>query len=715
MLSRLFETRRVAVVGVSPAPDNLGRVIVDNMLKLGYDGEIFPVGRGGGEVAGLPIWPSAGDLPSAIDLAVIIVPVRHVAGVLDDCGRRGARFSVIATGGFSEYGDGRAEIEAEIMAVARRHDMRIIGPNCLGVVDLATGLATPFSPIDPALLRRGPASVIMQSGGVAQILVPYVGHYGPGLNKFMAIGNKLDLDEVDYLSYLSEDESTAVIGLYLEDFRRGRAFVDVARRCRKPILLYKANDNPQSALIARSHTAALASDDRVVEAALKAAGVVRVRSLRQLAIAAGVLRLPRLRGNRIAVICSSGGISVILADRCAQLGFALPTLDATLLAEIESWGRAGVIRLTNPLDMGDVFDPDLFVAAVRRVVALPEIDGALVVCSLGAPASSLLAGGADREAAMVRSLRSIGDEQNKPICLCSMGGTDGVVELSHAADFPVIVDPEDAALAMRALLDYSMNSGVHAPPAPADGLERREVADRLVAEALAAGRRELGLESMAILAGYGLPVLVPRLAANAAEARDAAAAIGRPVAMKIRSPDIMHKSDVGGVRLGVRTPAEAAAAYDGIVAAVRRLSPHARVQGVDVQPMVSGGWEVIIGGRRDPQFGPVVMFGMGGIYVEALDEVAFRLAPVSRAEARAMIAELRTGRLLSGLRGAEPADVEALAAAIERLSLMMADLPQIVELDLNPVQVLPAGEGCLVVDARMILGSQGEEIGEHAR
>jgi len=456
MLDGLFNARRVAVIGVSPQPMNLGNVIMSNQRQMGFSGEVFAVGRQGGETELGPIYKSVDELPTEIDLGVIMVPARFVPESVEACGRKGARWVVISSAGFGELGPERAGLEQAALAAARRFGIRVVGPNCLGVANWATGLTTSFAPVPLWLFHHGPVSIVSQSGGLSDCLSGMISDLSLGMNKFISIGNKLDVDEVDCLSYLADDPSTEVICVYLEDIRRGRALIETAQRCHKPILMLKGNASVAGARIAKSHTAALAADDQIVDAAFRQAGIVRMYGLRNMALASAVMRLPKMRGNRVAAMCLSGGVSVVLADLCESLGFVLPVLDQDLLDDLQSRGRSGVIRLTNPLDMGDIFGGEHFAETIRRVASLDYIDGMVVVSPIAEASGGATSRGSAGE--IIPMVKDLSRRLQKPIVLANMPSTRSVADAMRQYDYPLFSDPEDAARALAALYRYSMLS-----------------------------------------------------------------------------------------------------------------------------------------------------------------------------------------------------------------------------------------------------------------
>ena len=694
-MERIFYPRSIVVIGVSDRPDNLGKNIVANLLEFGYKGKIYAFGRTEGQVYGHRIYTSFDQLPEGIDLAVILVPAPLVPHMVDACGRKGIRRVIIESGGFSEYSEERRPLEAELLAIARRWGIRFVGPNCISVVNLDNGLCLPFVQVRRNGVKKGPVSVVAQSGGVAVTYFDLLSSAGLGFNKIISMGNKLDLDEVDYLSYLIEDEGTQIIGLYLESIERGRKLVELARSSPKPILLHKANVHEASAGIAFSHTAALANDDRIVEAAVRQAGMLRVSNFRALVNYAKALSLPPCKGDRLAVLSRSGGHAVVAADAAAEHGFRLLPFPKAFLQRVTSLFRAKVIRPTNPLDLGDLFDFDVYVQIVEECLRLPDFDAVVLI--------HVYSSYAERENSrrLARKVRKLAFDYDKPVLLCLFSQSEEIASLERTLDYPVYTEIDEAIGALAAARRYHRRraQGYRAPPRVHGD---REEAKRILDKASAEGRPLLTHEALQILRLYGIPVAEGEAVSDPDEAVAVAGRLGYPLAMKLLSPQLIHKSDVGGVLLGIADERALREGYEAMLRRVREAMPEVKVEGVLLQRMVSGGEEVIIGGKRDPSFGPVVMFGLGGIYVEALEEVSFRLAPLAREEAEEMIEELKGSRILKGLRGRPPLDIRSLAEAIVRVGQLLADFPQISSLDVNPFFVFPRGG--VAVDARMEIG-----------
>lgn len=698
-----FAPWSVAVIGVSASPTNLGRHIVGNLVEFGFRGEIIPVGPGGGEVAGRMIVPSLAAAPGAVDLAVVLVPVSRILPALEDCGRAGVRAVVISSGGFAEYEAGRASLEREVLQVARRYGFRVMGPNCIGVVNLACGLCTPFAPLARRDFVDGPHSVISQSGGVMLYLADVFSEERLGVRALISEGNKLDVDEAALLPHLVDDPGTRVIFLYLEGILRGRELLAAAAGSPKPVVALKANVADSSARIAHSHTAALANDERVVEAAFRQAGILQVRDLEQFVVCAKAFRLPPLCGDRLAVACMSGGMGVVAADACARHGFELPSLPERLLRDLERRGRGGVIHLGNPLDLGDIHDPAELLLALEQVLALPDIDGAAFCLPSPAGAGRVMSGGPSLEA-IIRRIEELSQALQKPVALSFFAGRRAVEPLLRDVEIPVfwsLAESIEALALQRAFWRHRERRRPAAFVDPGDGGARR--ATRPDVGGL--GPTPLLPAVFQFLAHEGIPVEEVGVARTPGEAVALAEALGYPVALKLVSPQISHKTEVGGVALDLRTAEDVEVAFQGILDRVRTKAPEAQVAGVAVQRMHAGGHEVIVGARRDPAFGPVVLFGLGGIWVEALGDVAVRVAPIDRDDALEMIGEIRGAGLLQGLRGRPPADLDALAGVIAAVSRLIAEVPEIHELDLNPVMVCSGG--ARVLDARIAVERQG--------
>ncbi len=691
-LEKCFYPRNLAIVGVSPDKANLGKNIVGNLLAFGYEGEILSIGLRGGVVFGQRIYPSLQDIDHPVDLAVLLTPAKTVPGLLEACGKKGIRNVVIESGGFSERGEDGLPLEKACVEIAEKYHIRFIGPNGIGITNLENGLALPFMPLNRAL-SLGPVSILAQSGGVGLSYLGFLIEEDIGINKFVSMGNKLNVDENDLLSYLMEDDGTKIILIYLEGFKDGRRFVEIASRSKKPILVHKSNRFKASANIAHSHTAALFTDDQLVDHALEQANCVRVNTMDDAIDYVKILTLPPLKGNRLAVVSRSGGHAVIAADACAHYGFELPPFPKDFLERIESHFRAKVIRLQNPLDLGDLFDLTFYENIVEEMLKRDDVDGVLLGHGYRKgfeQADSRL---------LIQKVNQLVDRYQKPVAVVIFTEAVEIDYLRRHSKIPIFTAPENAMRAFHLSHRWTSKTGKTPPEKPTVNIQRKRVREILRG---AKGRSYLTLvESLELMKACGFPVPEYHLASSPDQAVAAWHALQRPVALKINHPHISHKTDQGGILLDLNTEDMIT---EGFVTMKEKIG--AGDVEVLVQPMVEKGREVILGGRQDAVFGPVLMFGLGGIFVEALGDVVWRVAPIHQHDARAMTTGIRGSRILGGIRGEKPSDLEALEDLLLRLSQLLVDFPVIREIDVNPVKVMTAGEGTMALDARVILSEK---------
>ncbi len=691
-MARFFYPESIVVIGVSPDRANLGKNIVQNCLDFGFAGEIVSVGIKEGIVFGQRIHPSVESIDLSVDLAVILTPAQTVPEILSACGRKGIRRVVIESGGFSELGEEGAAIEQACVKAAEAHGIRFIGPNGIGLSNLENGLILPFWPMREDL-KPGPVSVLAQSGGVGLSYLGFLAEESIGVNKFVSMGNKLDVDENDLLEYLIQDEGTRIILLYLEGFTNGKRFVDIASRSEKPILVHKSNRFEASSSIAHSHTTAMFTNDMLVNDALEQAGCIRVNTMNEAMDYMKGLSMPPLRGNRIAVVSRSGGHAVITADACAHYGFELPDFPPELLKKVESRLRAHVIRLQNPLDLGDLFDLDFYEHIVEEMLKRDDLDGVLLGHGYRRGFEQ------DASRTLIERISELASRYGKPVALTIFAEAMEIDYLKRHYDIPVFTAPENA---MRA---FDLSRKWFSPrPGPLAGgrTPRLEGIDQKSVQAIlerGVPRGELLLSEgldLLLAAGFNLPR--HRLARTPDEAVEAMSALGTDVVMKLNRPHISHKTDQGAVLMGLTDEKDVRSAFPALQEAAGRKDVE-----VLVQEMGRGGLEVIIGGKRDVVFGPVVMFGIGGVLVEVLGDTVWGVAPLDPDQASRMMKRIRGRRLLEGIRRKPPRDAAAVEDMIVRLSRLMADFPAIQEMDVNPVLVDERGKGATAVDARVIL------------
>jgi acetyltransferase len=689
-VDQLFYPKSVVVVGVSERPDNLARNIVENLFEFQFNGEIFLVGKKDGILFGRRICTSMEDLHEGIDVAVILTPASTVPGILESCGQKGIRWAIIETGGFREYSEEGAQLENEILQIARKWGIRIVGPNGIGIMNIHNGFVVPFGKLKRGPVSKGKISILSQSGGVLLAYANLLTSANVGLSKIVSMGNKLDLNEIDYLKYLIEDPQTEIIGLYLESLERGRELMDIARSTSKPIIIHKANTGEGGRHIAKLHTAALANDDRVVEAALRQADIIRTKDFRSFVNAVKILSLPPIKGKNLVIISRSGGIGVVAADSAERHGFHLLPPDKTLQERFHSFFRAKVIQPTNPLDLGDLFNFDLYTNILQQVLKFPMVDGILFMH--GATAEEK-----EPSRRFVQAVKDLSIQYQKPVALQYNTDEEELAYIKRALDYPIFAEPEDALMALAVSRDHYRKLNI-LKEKPTFFPVNRDRVEHLLQKARGEERDLLLPEAFEVLQAYGISVADYQVVQGKGDLQKAMEKVGKPVALKVVSPEISHKSDVGGVMLNLNDFSQAEKAYEKI-----NSLNQGKVAGVLVQKMVLDGKEVILGSKRDPSFGPVVLFGLGGIYVEILKETSLRVAPINRSEAEEMISELKATQILKGVRGERPLDIEALVENLLKLSQLMMDFPDIEGIDINPVKVLE--KGAVALDARIVLKS----------
>ncbi|NJD17779.1 MAG: CoA-binding protein [Gemmatimonadetes bacterium] len=700
-LKPIFSPQSVAVVGVTRVPGTVPYDIFLNILKDDFQGTIYPVSPGGRSIAGVKAYKYVLDIPDPIDLAVIVFPSNVVKLALEQCGQRGVKGAIIISAGFREVGAAGAAREEEIRAIARRCGISFIGPNCLGVIN-----TDPRVHMNASFARRMPSEgsigFLSQSGALCTAVLDYAHAKHIGFSKFVSFGNKADISDIDLMLSLKDDPATKVILMYLEEMTHGAAFVEAARRViqesGKPVLVLKSGRTRQGASAAASHTGSLAADDEIVDAALRQAGVIRCQTIEEMfnnAIALADQPLPR--GRRVAIITNAGGPGVLSTDAAIHEKLERATFSEHT-RDVFKRSLPVTANINNPVDVIGDARADRYRVALGSALEDDNVDGALVILT---PQSMTDIDTIAEEVCRVASAH------DKPTYTSFMGETDvasGIAILQRRS-LPHYILPESMCRAVaRAHAFLSETERRLTPAAHFDDVDV-ELAHAVLDTAVAAGRTYLTpSDAMKVLEAYRLPVLRFGVARSREEAASVSARVGFPVAVKAESDDIVHKFDIGAVLLGVDAPPAAAAAYDTILANVRSHQPGARVTGVFVQRMAGEGDEVILGVKRDPAFGPVVMFGLGGLFVEIFRDVAFRIAPIPLEHVRGMMQEVRAFPMLTGARGRPHRDTAALEECLQRLSQLVVQCPQIQELDINPLIVHDQGHGCAVTDGRILLG-----------
>jgi acetyl coenzyme A synthetase (ADP forming)-like protein len=689
-----FKPNAVAVVGASRSADAIGSRILDEMVRAGFPGSIYPVNPHAAELASLKGYSSVDRIPERLDLAIIAVPRDAVFRVIDDCAARGVRAVIVITAGFSESGEAGRNLQNQLLHKVRGYGMRMVGPNCMGLLNAepAVRLNASFSPIFP---RPGKLAMSSQSGALGLAVLALAAKRGLGLSTFVSVGNKADVSSNDLLQYWETDDAAGVILLYLESFGNPRRFARIARRVSrsKPIVAVKAGRKTAGSRAAGSHTAALAANEVAVEALFRQTGVIRAETLDEMFdIAAALESQPLMRGRRVAIVTNAGGPAILCADACEAGGLVIPELDENTRNALRAFLPASA-SVTNPVDMIASASPEHYQRTLETVLRSDEID-ALVVIHIAVDRTS--AGpivAAIREA--IRLNRRSG-ATGKPVLACLMSAEAPTPIEVDGGNIPVYEFPESAGRALAKAGAYG--AWLQEEPGVVPGFDdiQTEVARRIIREALAArGDSWLSAEECRrLLDAYGIPQARGEFARTIHEAVAVAERIGFPVAMKLASDRVIHKTEVGGVRLRIQNAEEVREAFDQ----VRKADPAA---GVWMQEMLTGGAEVMIGVAEDRLFGPLIGFGLGGIHVEVLADVCFRITPITSKDARDMVRGIRGFKLLAGYRGHPPADLEAIEDTLLRVSRLVDEIPEIQELDLNPLFAMPPGRGCRAADARI--------------
>jgi len=696
-LERLFQPGAIAVIGASQKAGSISGQPLRHLKAGGYAGRLYAVNPNHGEILGERSYASVRDLPETPDLALILVAAHRVPTALEDCGAKGIPFALIVSSGFAEAGPAGARMQQDVVAIARRHGIGVIGPNCQGLMDVAGRVSAGFGAPFTLRYREGPVSVISQSGGFGGAIMMMADAEGVGFRRFVTTGNECGIGTLDLIESFCDDPGTGVIATYIEGLGDARRLLDVGRKAmkaRKPLLVWKAGNSDVGARAVASHTANLAGSATLYRAAFRQVGAIEVTDVAELADCAKAFAPGRLpRGNRVAVVTTSGGAGIVMADRFSEAGMQMPSLTPANLARLRRL-LPEFAATENPIDTtARIIDEPEALREVLTVIAEdPNIDCVTLACAA-------LTGDLARRIA--RAVVAVQSDTDKPLLLAWNAPEDttrDAYEIVDAAGVPRFRTPVRCARAMCALSEYAGALALEAqreaqPPLP---IERPAVR--------AALRSRHGVlaehEAKRVLAEYGIPVTREELVDRPEDAARAAAAVGYPLAMKVQSAQIPHKTEAGGVSLALQDAAAVTLAWGQIMDNVRRYAPDARIDGILLQEQVAGATEVIVGATNDPLFGPSVMVGLGGIFAEVLKDVSIRLAPVTRAEALAMIRGLRAFPVLDGARGRPKADIDALADAITRVAALAVDLrDEIAELDINPLFVFAAGGGVKAGDA----------------
>ncbi len=698
MLEAIFAPRSVAVVGASPNPSRLGHQVLKNVISNGYQGNVYAIHPTATNILDVPTYPSVLAVPDSLELAVIVIPVEHVLSVVEECGQKGVHGLVVITAGFKEVGREGKKLEQQLLERVRHYNMRMVGPNCLGIIDTLSHLNASFAGLMP---NAGEIAFMSQSGALCTAILDWSKGGGLGFSRFVSLGNKADIDEVSLLEAWGADDHSKVILAYLEGINDGVRFVQVARNTTRktPVIAIKSGTTSAGTRAASSHTGSLTGSESAYEAAFRQSGIIRAESMQELFdLAMAFAYQPPLEGTKVAIVTNAGGPGIIATDAIERTGILqMADLTPETIRTLQA-GLPPTANVFNPIDVIGDARSDRYRIALQAALADPNVDAVLVLFTPQAASDT------DATAQVIVDLAQ---DSPKPVVTSFMGA----ISLTNARRIlndnriPNYHFPERA---VNALAGMARHTRWRKQPLPE--YTHYDVATdhvrQLFTRVRETGRVELGeLEAREVMQAYGMRLPQSALARSPEEAVAIANRIGYPVVMKISSPDILHKSDIGGVKIGLKDATEVRDSFELIEYRAHKYSPHARIWGMLIQEQARKGRELLVGVNRDPQFGPLVAVGMGGIYVEVLKDVAFNLAPISRQEATQQIRSIRTYPLLRGVRGEAPADIASIEDTLLRVSQLVMDFPEIVEMDINPLVVYNKGEGAMVLDARIILAS----------
>jgi acetyltransferase len=695
-LNGLLRPKSVAVIGASNTPGKIGFSVVDNLIRDGYKGKIFPINPTSPEILGLKAYPSVSDVPEAIDAAIVTVPAKIVPAMAEECGKKGVKGLIVITSGFSE--SGRKDLEDEVVATGKKYGMRILGPNIVGTLSNSDKFNGSFAPCLPL---AGKASLISQSGALLIALDAATYTRKVGFDKLISIGNMSDVDFADVIEWLDDDEDTSCISLYIEGLKNGRRFIEVAQKSKKPIIVLKSGVSAHGAAAAASHTGSLAGAAKVYGAAFRQAGVIQAADLNDLFNRTQAFsEQPAMKGDNLLILTNGGGVGVLATDSAERYGlplkFAPEDVQTELKKHMPEFGSA-----KNPVDLTGMAGNEWYYDSVKYAFGHKWTDGLVVLYCETAVTNPMEIAQSIQKAIVDANIK------NKPVTVSFVGGERSDAAMSWLVEhgIPAYGAPDLAVDAIAALHEYTvLHAKKHTFDFTSDA-KARKASLEIIASARKDGRDSLTeIEAKKVFKAYGLSVTDTQLAKSEDEAVALAKKVGFPIVMKIVSPDILHKSDAGGVKVNIKDEAGVHAAFITIMANAKAYKASANIHGIAIQEMAPMGTEVIMGSVNDATFGPTMMFGLGGIFVEVLKDVTFRVAPIAEDQAVEMIGEIRGAPILAGARGEAPRDRKALAETICKYSTMILDLQdEISETDANPVLVYEDGKGLKVVDARMIL------------
>ncbi|MEO0091930.1 MAG: acetate--CoA ligase alpha subunit [candidate division WOR-3 bacterium] len=700
-LKFIFWPRSIAVIGASTKKGSVGQATFANILLNGFTGIVYPVNPTVRSVLGVKAYPSVLHIPDEIDLAVIIVPAPIVPEVIEECGQKGVKGAIIISAGFKEIGESGAKLEKRVKEIASKHNLSLIGPNCFGLINTDHRVNL-FATFGKAVPESGNIAFISQSGAVGVTALEYAEAEGIGLSKFISIGNKADINENDLLEYLRDDEQTKAIILYLEDLVEPRRFLKIATevtsKIGKPILAIKAGRTTEGAKAASSHTGALAGSDEAYNAFLHQCGIIRVDTVSELFdYAKAFSGQPLPKSRRVAIITNAGGMGIMATDSVIRNGLVLSQFSESTKTKLRTFLPSSA-SINNPLDVIGDSDEKRYREALKLLLEDENVDGIICIWTPTLMAETKV---------VAEEISAIAPNYAKPVmgCLLSLENTKEVIRTLWKARIPYYPFPEIAAKALADMCDFQ--EWINLPPTEIkvfDDVDRKQVETIIQTAKKRMPHFISEPEGYQILKAYKIPILPNVLVHNEDELIARSKEIGFPVVLKVVSSDILHKTEVGGVAIDIGNDEELLQKYKEMSENIRKIKPNAKIEGFLLQKMADKGVETILGIKKDPQFGSIIMFGLGGIYVEVLRDISFRVCPILELAATHMIQEIKGYKILKGFRGKGPADIKTIEESLLRLSQLAVEFPEFTEIDINPFVVYEQGKGAVAIDARFLIG-----------
>ncbi len=694
----LIHPESIAVVGASSNSKKVGNAVLKNIIEGGFEGPIFPINPKSESILNIKCYPSLVDVPDSIDCAVIVVNRNIVPSVMKDCGKKNVKAAIVISSGFGETNEEGKKAQKELVGQARLAKITMMGPNCLGLINPWHKLNAAFG---LSINEPGGIALVSQSGALITSIQDWAKENKIGFSLIASIGNKAAIDEVDFFEYLKNDKKTKVIAAYLEDISRGQEFMRIAERVGKikPLVILKSGRTQAGAKAASSHTGSLAGSDAAYECAFQRLGVIRAQSIEHLFdVSTALSYQPLPKGNRIAVFTNAGGPGIMMSDALEMSGLEVVNIDEKTKISLSKLLPPSA-SVNNPIDVLGDADKKRYGNSLSCVLESKSVDGVIAI---------LTPQRMTNDSAIAEEIVKISKKYSKPIMTCFMGGetVEEGVKILQENNIPQYSVPSRAAKAMSEMVKYNKYKS-----RPLRIIERFAVNKNPVIKIIKSYRSrnllEIGeFDAKTIMESYGMTIPEGHFASTSEEAVRFANEMRYPIAMKISSPDILHKSDIGGVKIGLGSPTEVEDAFDLMMLRIKNKMPDADLRGVLVEEMINRGKEVILGMKKDPQFGPMLMFGLGGIFVEVLKDVSFTLSPITANECKNLMESTKTYKLLTGVRGQKPVDIEAIVTSLQRLSQLVIDFPEIDEVDINPLKVGHPGDGAFVVDARIILSKE---------